>query len=53
MFIEATEYVTASLEISRQPLFADWDIPIQESVTDNASCGIFTIGTQQVDPPRH
>ena len=47
--LEATEYVTACFEIVDSRI-QDWDIRIQDTVADNASCGIFAIGTERVDP---
>ena len=47
--LEATEYVTACFEIVDSRIY-DWDIRIQDTVADNASCGIFAIGTERLDP---
>lgn len=47
--LEATDYVTACFEIVDSRI-RDWDIRIEDTVADNASCGIFAIGTERVDP---
>lgn len=47
--LAATECVTACFEIVDSRI-RDWDIRIQDTVADNASCGIFAIGGARVDP---
>ncbi len=47
--IDATESVSACFEIVDSRI-QDWKIKIQDTVADNASCGIFVIGAERVDP---
>jgi 2-oxopent-4-enoate/cis-2-oxohex-4-enoate hydratase len=47
--LAATDYVTACFEIVDSRIH-DWRIRIQDTVADNASCGVFVLGNQRVDP---
>ncbi|MBO9549391.1 fumarylacetoacetate hydrolase family protein [Pseudomonas sp.] len=47
--LAATDYVTACFEIVDSRIH-DWRIRIQDTVADNASCGVFVLGSQCVDP---
>ena len=47
--LEATECVMACFEIVDSRI-QNWNIRIQDTVADNASCGVFVLGTEQVDP---
>ncbi|WP_454737220.1 2-oxopent-4-enoate hydratase [Cupriavidus necator] len=47
--LRATEGVMACFEIVDSRI-RDWKIKIQDTVADNASCGLFVLGSQLVDP---
>lgn len=47
--LRATDYVAACFEIV-DTRFQDWKIRIEDTVADNASCGLFLLGEQRADP---
>lgn len=47
--LDATEYVMPCFEIVDSRIH-DWAIKIQDTVADNASCGVFVLGASQRDP---
>jgi 2-oxopent-4-enoate/cis-2-oxohex-4-enoate hydratase len=49
--LEATEAIAACFEIVDSRI-AQWNIGIIDTVADNASCGVFVLGEERVDPRR-
>ncbi|HUR42068.1 MAG TPA: fumarylacetoacetate hydrolase family protein [Verrucomicrobiae bacterium] len=49
MVLDATDYVSACFEIVDSRI-RDWKIKIQDTVADNASCGVFVLGRERVKP---
>ncbi|MFZ1862824.1 MAG: fumarylacetoacetate hydrolase family protein [Polyangiales bacterium] len=47
--IDATEYIMPCFEIVDSRI-RDWKIRIQDTVADNASCGLFVLGDEHVEP---
>lgn len=47
--LRATDHVRACFEIVDSRI-DDWDIRIQDTVADNASCGVYALGAEKVDP---
>jgi 2-oxopent-4-enoate/cis-2-oxohex-4-enoate hydratase len=47
--IRATDYVLPCFEIVDSRI-SDWNIKIQDTVADNASCGVYVLGSTRGDP---
>ena len=47
--LEATDYIVPCFEIVDSRI-DDWKIKIQDTVADNASCGVFVLGENTCDP---
>jgi len=49
--LAATEHIAPCFEVVDSRI-ANWDIRIVDTVADNASCGVFVLGAERVDPRR-
>jgi len=47
--LDATEYVVPCFEIVDSRI-KDWKVKIQDTIADNASCGLFLLGDDKIDP---
>jgi 2-oxopent-4-enoate/cis-2-oxohex-4-enoate hydratase len=47
--LDATETIMPCFEIVDSRI-DDWKIKIEDTVSDNASCGVYTLGSNEVDP---
>jgi len=47
--LDATDYVMACFEVVDSRV-RDWRVKIQDTVADNASCGLFVLGDERADP---
>jgi 2-oxopent-4-enoate/cis-2-oxohex-4-enoate hydratase len=47
--VDATDYVMACFEVVDSRIH-DWRVKIQDTVADNASCGLFVLGDEHADP---
>ncbi|MGB5810561.1 MAG: fumarylacetoacetate hydrolase family protein [Polyangiales bacterium] len=47
--VDATDYVMACFEVVDSRVH-DWKVKIQDTVADNASCGLFVLGDEHADP---
>lgn len=47
--LDATDYIMPCFEIVDSRI-NDWKIKIQDTIADNASCGVYALGTETADP---
>ncbi len=47
--LAATDYIVPCFEIVDSRI-RDWNIKIQDTIADNASCGVYVLGSQRADP---
>ena len=47
--MDATETIIPCFEIVDSRI-EDWKIKIQDTISDNASCGVYVLGREEVDP---
>ena len=47
--LDATDYIMPCFEIVDSRI-ENWKIKIQDTIADNASCGVYALGVEQVDP---
>lgn len=47
--VDATDHVMACFEVVDSRVH-DWKVKIQDTVADNASCGLFVLGDEHADP---
>ena len=50
--LAATEYIMPCFEIVDSRI-KDWNIRIQDTIADNASCGVYVLGDASADPKDH